>query len=138
MEVSAGVIIKNKDGQILGCKPFGKAGDRPSNYLDIPKGHIEPGESPIEAAIRETLEETGILLNDVKLIDLGRHSYIKGKDLHIFSCTYNAKLTRLECTTYFEVFDKKFPEVIDYEWVAPEDVNSKFFKSLLPILMELI
>lgn len=138
MELSAGVIITNKEGLILGCKAFGKAGDRPSNYLDLPKGHVEAGESPLEAAIRETFEETGISLKGVKLTDLGRHPYIKGKDLHLFSCVYNAKLPRLECTTFFEMYGKRFPEVIGYEWVEPDKMTSKFYKSLVPILTGLI
>lgn len=138
MEISAGVIIKNKQGQLLGCKAFGRSGDRPTNYLDIPKGHIEPGESPIDAAKRETLEETGIDLTGVKLTDLGRHPYIKGKDIHLFSCLYNAKLERLECTTFFNIFDKQFPEVIDYEWVNPEDISKKFYKSLVPLISNLV
>ncbi len=34
--------------------------DRPSrNEVRLPKGHMEPGESPAEAALRETQEETG-------------------------------------------------------------------------------
>lgn len=31
-----------------------------------PKGHLEPGETPLQAAIRETLEETGI--DDLEVI----------------------------------------------------------------------
>jgi bis(5'-nucleosidyl)-tetraphosphatase len=34
---------------------------------DLPKGHIEPGESDLECALRETTEETGILASDVKI-----------------------------------------------------------------------
>ena len=30
------------------------------NHWSFPKGHIEPGETPAEAAVREVLEETGI------------------------------------------------------------------------------
>jgi bis(5'-nucleosidyl)-tetraphosphatase len=33
---------------------------RAFNYWDFPKGVVEPGEKPLEAAIREVQEETGI------------------------------------------------------------------------------
>lgn len=33
---------------------------RAYDYWDFPKGHVEPGESPLEGAIREVAEETTI------------------------------------------------------------------------------
>jgi len=32
----------------------------PSGYWEFPKGNVEPGESPIDAARREVMEETGL------------------------------------------------------------------------------
>jgi len=34
---------------------------------DLPKGHVEPGESEVECALRELEEETGILLTNIEL-----------------------------------------------------------------------
>jgi DNA polymerase len=34
--------------------------ENPEGWLDLPKGHIEKGESAIEAAVRETAEESGL------------------------------------------------------------------------------
>ena len=39
----------------------------PSGHWDLVKGHIESGEKPRDAAIRESKEETGI--TDIKFID---------------------------------------------------------------------
>ncbi|MGZ7196733.1 NUDIX hydrolase, partial [Streptococcus pyogenes] len=59
-------------------------GGGPSRW-DIPKGHIEEGETPIEAAIRECREETGFVDYDQSLlVDLGRHDYASNKDIHLF------------------------------------------------------
>ena len=35
--------------------------------LDLPKGHVDPGESEIECALRELEEETGIASSDIDL-----------------------------------------------------------------------
>ncbi len=40
---------------------------RHANRWDLPKGHCEPGESFVEAALRETHEETGIESSQIDL-----------------------------------------------------------------------
>lgn len=53
--LSAGVVIlhwQNNSYNYLLLRAF--------NYWDFPKGMVEPGESPLEAAIREVWEETTI------------------------------------------------------------------------------
>ena len=52
MEKSCGCIVFNNN-KVLVIK-------QNSGFYGFPKGHIENGESEIECAIRETLEETGI------------------------------------------------------------------------------
>src|SRR3990167_8653189 len=51
----AGMICFNRAGQVLLCNAKGK----PEEWV-LPKGHIENSESSDEAAVRETLEETGV------------------------------------------------------------------------------
>lgn len=65
---SAGLAIVY-DNQILLAKT---AGRKNKKSWGIPKGGIEPGESPIDAAIRETYEELGIKV-DRSLIDPNSH-----------------------------------------------------------------
>lgn len=55
-----------KDGNFLQTEL--KEGERPKRRFDIPGGHIDQGESPEEAVIRETFEETGVVINNPKLI----------------------------------------------------------------------
>ncbi|MGZ7215501.1 NUDIX hydrolase, partial [Streptococcus pyogenes] len=75
-EVSTGIIFFTEDYELfMGRVTNSGLGGGPSRW-DIPKGHIEEGETPIEAAIRECREETGFVDYDQSLlVDLGRHDY---------------------------------------------------------------
>ena len=56
------IIYKIKKGnvKVLGLKALPEFRNRTGGTYDIPKGRIDPGESQLEAAHRELLEETGL------------------------------------------------------------------------------
>jgi bis(5'-nucleosidyl)-tetraphosphatase len=53
--LSAGVIVVRREGDVLRYLLL-----RAYNYWDFPKGLVEVGEEPLEAACREVEEETGL------------------------------------------------------------------------------
>ena len=62
---AAGGLVKNSSGAYLFIERRGK--------WDLPKGHIEKGESPEKCALREVEEECGI--NDLRIIKTLNPSY---------------------------------------------------------------
>jgi 8-oxo-dGTP pyrophosphatase MutT (NUDIX family) len=70
-EFSAGGVVV-RDGQVAVIVPTRRAADG-SRVLALPKGHVDPGETPIEAAAREVREETGIVAEPV--VELGESRY---------------------------------------------------------------
>lgn len=48
-----------RDGQVLVIVPRRRAADG-ARVLGLPKGHIDPGENSLQAALREVREETGV------------------------------------------------------------------------------
>ena len=57
-EASAGGLVVNAE---LKAPVIGRRNRRGRLLWSLPKGHIEPGETPEHAAVREIEEETGIL-----------------------------------------------------------------------------
>ncbi len=62
----------------------------------VPKGHVEPGETPRQSARREATEEAG-LLGKIGLRPLGSYEYLKGREpriVHVFLLQVTRELRR--------------------------------------------
>lgn len=57
---SCGVIVFKRD-------PLSFLLMRHKTRWDLPKGHVDPGETDLECALRELVEETGITTDDIEL-----------------------------------------------------------------------
>ena len=128
-EISCGFILEEPNGILL-CHPTGKA-DR----WDFPKGRAEIGESHLEAAIRELVEETSILLNRKfvyeNVIDIGCHPYTKEKDLHLFYLRISKiDVLSLLCTSVFEYKGRSIREMDGYKLVKRQDLIGNMGKSM--------
>jgi len=60
----AGVMLLNRDGQVF----VGQRLDSMLEAWQMPQGGIDDGEAPLDAAIRELREETGVQADKVRLI----------------------------------------------------------------------
>ncbi|MCB9334436.1 MAG: NUDIX domain-containing protein [Lewinellaceae bacterium] len=104
---AAGGYVTNQRGQLL---VFYRRGS-----WDLPKGKIDPGETPEQAAVREVQEETGL-----KNIALGPflahtwHSY-REKETRILKCTWWYRMT----TTDTEVVPQVEEDIEEIRWVDP-------------------
>lgn len=129
MHLSCGIIIDTPKGWLV-CHATG------TTHWDFPKGGIEPGETPIECAIRETFEETGLDLSAYKnkMVDLGEHDYIRNKRLHMFYLEYPHELDvrALDCSSF--VFNDRtctrYPEVDYYDFVSKEEAMRRLGRGL--------
>jgi len=131
-EISAGIILTD-GSHILACLPYGRqAGHR---QFDLPKGHIEKGEAPAEAAVREMREETGVHQEQEWLTDLGQYPYTPRKHLHLFASFPDAlpAVDTLKCTSTFEIKGRQVPEITAYKWVPIDDLRW-FFPRLEPVI----
>jgi 8-oxo-dGTP pyrophosphatase MutT (NUDIX family) len=105
---SSGIFIFNYKNELLICHPTG--GRHDTNW-SIPKGQIDKNETTLEAAVRETLEETNIDLSDV-IYDIkyvGTQQYEKlNKSLisYVYKFNENIKFD-LKCNSFVSEFDEE-------------------------------
>lgn len=139
MKKSCGIIIVNEYEQIFMGHSTG------NKFYDIPKGGMEEGEEPIDAAIRECIEETSLVFKGENLIDLGEFSYNKEKRIHLFLTSVkkaDIKFEELKCESYFEHFmtKKSVPEVDGFIWmdISPIEFDNKCAKSMARVLKNLL
>ena len=114
-------MILNSDRELLLCHVTGQ------NHWDLPKGGIDVGETPMQAALRETREECGLRLQAEALLDLGRFRYTNKKDLHLFATAHpRVELSALCCEShYLDRFSgRHLPEMDGFGWFAFERVQS--------------
>jgi len=122
--LAAGIFLVNKEKQILICHPT----NHPADVWSIPKGKIENGEEALDAAIRETYEETNIDLHDVSHftpLEIQTYSH-KKKSLSGFLVLETENLLidfdsfELKCNSNVPKARGGFPEMDDYAWVDIE------------------
>ncbi|RTZ48043.1 NUDIX hydrolase [Candidimonas sp. SYP-B2681] len=131
--VSYGIIILNDQSQVLLAR-FSRL-----NHWDIPKGAANPGELPVEAAIRETQEETGLVFTASQLSEIGRIPYSGQKDLHLFRVKVDSKvvdITKCVCTSMFthRPTGDRIPEMDAFRWVPASALHHYCGKNMLRVL----
>ncbi|SHH47449.1 NUDIX domain-containing protein [Ferrimonas marina] len=111
-QLSCGVLVINDSNRLLLMHA------KINSHWDIPKGVKRPDETPLQAAIRETKEETGMVLTPSQLIDLGQFEYNFKKDLHLYlHFSSGVEIGDLFCNSYFEHEGELHSEASEYEFV---------------------
>lgn len=133
--LSCGLLVINERSELLVGHSTG------SDHWDLPKGLIDSGEDPMTCARREAREEFGLEFSPDRLIDLGRHPYYRGKDLHLFGVRTTSAETRVDlccCTSYFEHYrtGKEVPEVDEFAWADDAQLQTRLAHSMRRLLLE--
>lgn len=126
---AAGGIVQNEKKEFLFILRLGK--------WDLPKGKIEKGEAPDEAAVREVEEETGVTnLKIKKKAGETYHTYnAYGK--HFLKTTH---WYRMSCSSKQTLVPQTEEDIAEIKWVKPKDIKEPLantYPSIKDILEEL-
>ncbi len=112
---AGGVVFKKEEGKtkILLIRNYKK--DKDVNYWGFPKGHLDPGETSKDAAVREVEEETGIKAKILEKVDSSKYFYFwEGektlKTVAIFLMEYESGQLNAQQS-----------EVAEAVWFSPEE-----------------
>jgi 8-oxo-dGTP pyrophosphatase MutT (NUDIX family) len=128
--LSAGILVLHENASLLLAHATG------ARHWDIPKGLVDPGESPLDAALREASEECGLSFDRAVLLELGRHPYRPDKDLHLYATLASqVDPARCRCTSLFrDRFGRMVPEADAFEWVPFARLSERCAKSMHALL----
>ena len=141
--LSAGILLFREQGseaEVLLIKPGGPFWrNKDAGAWMIPKGLVEPGETPAEAALREFAEETGVSLTAVPF-PLATVRQAGGKIVETFAVEGDLDPASVR-SNEFEVewpprsgLTERFPEVAEAKWMTLKEARVMMLPSQLPLL----
>jgi 8-oxo-dGTP pyrophosphatase MutT (NUDIX family) len=98
---------------------------------------MDAGETPRQAALRETREETGLVLDAERLTDLGQLPYTAKKDLHLYALVMpELDPATLRCESYYadRLTGRRRPEMDGFAWVRFDTIASRCTSNLTEVL----
>jgi 8-oxo-dGTP pyrophosphatase MutT (NUDIX family) len=145
--LASGLFIVKKDKKLLICHPT----NRKPNKYSIPKGRVKDDEIFLEAAFRETYEESNLDLNgstDFTIYPLNSVEYKKkNKILYPFLVLENKDSkfdwdsVELKCNSNVPKKIGGFPEMDGYRWVTLDEAEELIHETqvrCLPKIKEII
>ena len=141
--LSAGILLfRQRQGvtEVLLIKPGGPYWrNKHAGAWMIPKGMVEPGETPAEAALREFAEETGTLVTAIPF-PLATVRQAGGKTVQAFAAEGDLDAAAVQSNEFEVEWPprsgrlERFPEVAEARWMPLAQAHDMMLPSQLPLL----
>ncbi len=141
--LSAGILLFRQRGfgpEVLLIKPGGPFWrKRDAGAWMIPKGAVETGEKPAEAALREFEEETGTRILAVPF-PLAKIRQTGGKWVEAFAVEGDLDPTQVRSNEFEIEWPprsgrlQRFPEVVEARWMSLAEARQYMLPSQLPLI----
>lgn len=115
---AGGVLIRSVRGRamVAAIRPQGK----PEGTWALPKGNIDPGETPADTALREVWEETGVHGRLVEKLGDVRYTYTRRGGLRVFKVV-SFFLLRAGRGRIGEIEERMRVEVAEARWLPLDE-----------------
>jgi 8-oxo-dGTP pyrophosphatase MutT (NUDIX family) len=115
---AGGVVVRVVRGRamVAAIRPQGK----PEGTWALPKGNLDPGETPAETAVREVWEETGVHGRLVEKLGDVRYTYTRRGGLRVFKVV-SFFLLRAGRGRIGEIEDRMRVEVAEARWLPLDE-----------------
>jgi len=126
---ASGIIVfrnKNNHPEILGLIALPKQRKRSKGKYDFPKGRVDDGETPIQAAYRECFEESGL---EPKIINLNNPTINGPLCLWLGEVSSDEEVI-LEANPYTGEYEHE-----GYEWVSIKETKTNCLNYLRPFIV---
>ncbi len=142
---SAGLVVYRKHDGVIEVV-LGRLGGpywEHREHWTIPKGIVEPGEAPEDAARREFEEETGVRPPAGPLIPLGEITQRSGKRVVAWAVEGDLDLSGFDPGTFTMEWPRgsgrmgAFPELAEVQWFSLDQARAKLNPSQVPLLERL-
>jgi predicted NUDIX family NTP pyrophosphohydrolase len=140
---SAGILLFRQAGgdvQVLLIKPGGPFWrNKDAGAWMIPKGMVEAGETPAEAALREFAEETGVAIDRVPF-PLATVRQAGGKQVDAFAVEGDCDAASVRSNDFQLEWPPRsghlqsYPEVAEARWMRLAEAREMMLRSQLPLL----
>jgi 8-oxo-dGTP diphosphatase len=106
---------------------------------NLPGGGIDPGESPVDAVVREVAEETGQVVDDVRLVDVMTQHWVgrsaRGlEDYHAVRLLHTARCAEPTRPVVHDVGGS----TSDARWVPLDDLSSVEVVASVPVALRAV
>jgi len=119
-------VVEDNGRFLVGVRPSGVA---LAGYHEFPGGKVEAGEPPEHAAVRECLEETGLLVEVVDTFREQTHDYRHDRVRLLF---FHCRLTQIDAK---QIAARPTPP---FRWVERSELNSLQFPAANAAVLALL
>lgn len=101
------------------------------HVFNQPAGHLEPGETLLQGAVREALEETAWLVEPTALVGLYQYTSPENNECYIRSCFVAKAL-------HFDAQRQLDRDIVATHWLTLDEISARSLQLRSPVVLQVL